>query len=543
MGILRGRKQLLAIRNMLDLQICANKQSQRKLQKIINKGVVCSCPLCKLNEFVIKNGSKDGIPKYICKNHDRPFHFLVSGSYEAIEIYRETMIKFLSQFVSFNASTRGATLYNEMSKYFVEFSLEQFNDFILKKSGHTEKMVLTMGTVIIFFDIAGCALTKNKAIILAKINGDFVFDVVSTSNYLTTHQFLAKIKEKFNIEANQTVIFVTDGETCFVDSIRNFFPNAIHIRQFHKKSCKGIVYMHLRHYNKLYTIRVLWDVVLNEGEASEHTKRMREYKAKRKLEGQQNEKKELYSELSKNVMIWEGTVYLPRGYRKKLNKKIQKNKESKKNKPSITTRTDTPKQIFKGDLEGAMEFGVMKRCYKYLKKVFGGRYITSNIIETAFNIKSMLYPHRTMKFGNRILVCVLYSQFVLKNKSKEELRRFFRENVITYEFLMEKVLYGTGEQKKRKNAVKDKMQIFLTKIRLAIKFGMKLVLHYCDRNKKHTARIIKPERLEINEYDGLYSLYAYCEKREDKRTFLLDRIRDMDFFNPKPCYVISPPYG
>ena len=126
-------------------------------------------------------------------------------------------------------------------------------------------------------------MTKNKAIILAKINGEFVFDVVSTSNYLTTHQFLAKIKEKFNIKANQTVIFVTDGEICFVDSIRKFFPDAIHIRQFHKKSCKGIVYIHLMHYNKLHTIRVLWDAVLHEGEASEHTKKMREHKAKKNL--------------------------------------------------------------------------------------------------------------------------------------------------------------------------------------------------------------------------------------------------------------------
>lgn len=53
------------------------------------------------------------------------------------------------------------------------------------------------------------------------------------------------------------IVFLTDGEVCFVDSIKHFFPNAIHIRQFHSASCKGIIYIHFTQNQKEFTIRCL----------------------------------------------------------------------------------------------------------------------------------------------------------------------------------------------------------------------------------------------------------------------------------------------
>lgn len=93
----------------------------------------------------------------------------------------------------------------------------------------------------------------------------------------------------------------------------------------------------------------------------------------------------------------------------------------------------------------------MNHCFSILKQLFGGLYITSNIVETIFNVKSKLSPHRTMKSSQRIMVCVLYCQLNLKNKSKEELLTFFKEKIITYDHLMKKVLCGSGLQKNKQN--------------------------------------------------------------------------------------------
>ena len=77
---------------------------------------------------------------------------------------------------------------------------------------------------------------------------------------------------------------------------------------------------------KDYTIRCAWDAVLKEGEASKKTQKMREMKAKKKLEDKERAGKIEYTEISKEVIIWEGTVYEPRGMRRiKQAKKNGKN--------------------------------------------------------------------------------------------------------------------------------------------------------------------------------------------------------------------------
>ncbi|KXA96582.1 hypothetical protein AKJ37_04905, partial [candidate division MSBL1 archaeon SCGC-AAA259I09] len=50
---------------------------------------------------------------------------------------------------------------------------------------------------------------------------------------------------------------------------------------FHSKNTRGIIYVHLRHEGEPHTVRFPWDAVLEEGEASEDARRMRE---RRKLD-------------------------------------------------------------------------------------------------------------------------------------------------------------------------------------------------------------------------------------------------------------------
>jgi hypothetical protein len=236
-----------------------------------------------------------------------------------------------------------------------------------------------------------------------------------------------------------------------------------------------MIYIHLKYRDKRYTIRCLWDAVLNEGTASKEVIKKREWKAKKKLEQKETKITVRYSELSKDVMIWEGTVYKPRGIRRILKKKKQAKTKPKKRRNTLPL--DSPPLLFRGTLEDAKKLPVVKKAFSILKKIFAGLYITTNIVETIFNVKSKFSPHRTMKFGERMLVSILYSSLVLKEKNKEELHQFFKEKVITYDFIMQNALYGSGIQKN-----KPEEQSFLPLFKEAFHTGKRILIHYCDRN-------------------------------------------------------------
>ena len=94
---------------------------------------------------------------------------------------------------------------------------------------------------------------------------------------------------------------ITDGEFEWVDPIRNTFKDAIHIRQFHNKSCKGIIYLHLRYNRKEYTIRCIWDLVLMEGKSTEKVLQKRIQRARNKTIKKEDENIRKYSELNKDM--------------------------------------------------------------------------------------------------------------------------------------------------------------------------------------------------------------------------------------------------
>ena len=518
----------------------ANRFCHEQISKLNSSKKNCSCPECKSKKYVKNAGSNRGMKKFACMNpcHEKKVYFSASTSYDAVGIYQNCLTEILCLLVQTNAMINGITNYNETSKYFVEFALEAMCEFVNKEAKKLKvKIDKNADLVTIFLDISGSGLARNKAIILARIGDKTVFDIITVSNYLSSYRILAAIKKKLQISDETKLVFVTDGENCFVDAIKHHFPDAIHIRQFHSRSCRGIIYIHLKYSGKDYTIRCLWDSVLNEGTPSENVKKKRELKAKKKASSKERSTKVRYSELSKDVMIWEGTVYAPRGVRRKLpeNGKAKKSKqESSSNNTSApdtpgsplkkinTSTSDTPILLFQGNLDEAKKLEVAAFCFEMLKKIFGGLYITSNTVETVFNVKSKLYPHRTMKSGERMMICILYSQFVLKGKSNEELRTFFKENIITYEFITQKVLYGSGQQKN-----KQEPPSFLNIIQDAMQKRRKLVIHYCDRNHKHTSRVITPLEIKFNPYNNTTLIESFCSFRNEKRTFYLERIRDV----------------
>jgi len=531
------RKRVLKIRQISKTMEYANKECKRHIDTLNCSGQLCCCPICKSNKNVTYVGTNKGTRKFVCDNphHERRVYFSTSTSYEAIEIYRETMAKNLCLLAHTNSNVRGITKYNETSKYFVEFALEALYEYITQEVNQPLiKIDKNSELITIFFDLSGSKLAKNKAIILAKIGEKVIFEIVSHSNYVSTHQLISSIKNKLDLSGDTQIVFVTDGERCFVDSIKHFFPNALHIRQFHSQSCKGIIYIHFKYTQKDYTLRCLWDAVLKEGKASREVIKHREFKAKKRLSDKEIKKNVRYSELSTDVILWEGTVYLPRGVRRRITNKCKSsnNMKNKQKKTKNTSTNDTTELLFKGKFEDAKRLKIVQACFKILKKIFGGLYITSNIVETIFNVKTKLSPHRTMKLGERILVCILYCHLNLKDKNKWELIKFIKERVITYELVMGNVLYGSGLQKNKKDELS-----FLEIIKEAVSKGKELIIHYCDRYHNHTSRIIKPLKIMMNDYNNTTMIEAFCDLRNEKRTFYLERIRDAAIFDPKPICI------
>ncbi len=533
MGIFRQRKRILKIRKIKKTMKHANKECERELDKLNRSDTVCSCPYCKRNEHVKYVGTNNGTKKFRCdasSNHKQRC-FSTSTSYEAIEIYREAMARNLCLLTHTNSDVCGIRQYNESSKYFAEYAFEALYEFITKEINQPQlKINKGMDIVTIFFDLSGSMLSKNKAIILAKIEDRIIFEIVTHSNYLSANSIISSIKARLKLSKKTQIVFVSDGERCYVDSIRHYFPNAIHIRQFHKQSCRGIIYVHFKYKKYDYTIRCLWDCVLDEGKPSNDVVKQRRLKAQRRINDKERKKEAIYSELSKDVMVWKGIVYLPRGVRRMLKgRKKLKNLNHRAEKTN-TSDPDTPQLVFRGSLKEAKKLKVMQYCLKILGKIFGGLYITSNTVETIFNVKNKFAGHKTMKFGERILVCVLFCNLNgLKYKSKEELMAYFKEKVITYDLLMQKVLYGSGLQKNKREEPS-----FLELINKAISEKLELVIHYCDRFQRHTSRIIKPIQIRLKEYDNTTIVEAYCKLRKAKRIFYLERIRDAAIYDPKP---------
>ena len=94
---------------------------------------------------------------------------------------------------------------------------------------------------------------------------------------------------------------------------------------------------------------------------------------------------------------------------------------------------------------------------------------------------------------------------------------------------MEKVLCGSNLQKN-----KVPTQSFLELAKEAVLRGVNMTIHYCDKYKNHTSRIIKPYEVLESDYDDSVLIKAYCYLRKEKRTFCLERIRDAVIYDPKP---------
>lgn len=340
-------------------------------------GKPLSCPLCGNNHSVKSHGSqKDGTKKFICyadhtnckTQSENPFiitmhknwkgNFSTYTSLEAYQLYRQLIVESIVLFINTNSTIEGLSKHLGVSRKFIETSL--IMALLVLKDEKTEiKLEGEEDFVIVYMDFSGAILSKRFSLVLAKINGQSFWKIAVGSNYLTAWDFINTIKnlaEEKQRDKEIKWIFITDGELCFVDPIGKLFPKSVHIRQFHKKELRGLVYVHfpvdsesLQEFgykdikSDRGTLSLNWDAVLDEGEACKRTKAQRERRKKKKSEYENNknrknknadEEKEI---LDKDIKFY---PYVKNSHRRKTTKN-SKNKQSKSSKRFVGEEDST----------------------------------------------------------------------------------------------------------------------------------------------------------------------------------------------------------
>ncbi|KXB04341.1 hypothetical protein AKJ48_02935 [candidate division MSBL1 archaeon SCGC-AAA261O19] len=331
-------------------------------------------------------------------------------------MYQDFLVEALTLLTTCEETLEGVAKYLNISKHMVELSEQTMIDYL---DGNVTKSIEVDGDmVVIYADFSGTQISKKSGMIMSKVGEEVAYKVCPVMNYLTAWNFVKGLKERLETDDDATVVFVTDGGKAWLDPIQSFFPEAVHIRQFHSKNCRSLVFVHLRHDEEPYTVRFPWNTVLEMGEASKDTRRMRQ---RRKLKGSSSRSVESRIELSDDIIVRKGIAKHPRGRRNKDEgatvpeamdggekpgrlEDLQEKKDSedskgdsegseetseedadRREKRNIASGTDGPSRIFKGELKEAMEIPPVRRAFSILKRVFGGHYITSNTAETLFN--------------------------------------------------------------------------------------------------------------------------------------------------------------
>ncbi|KXB00027.1 hypothetical protein AKJ42_01975 [candidate division MSBL1 archaeon SCGC-AAA261C02] len=442
----------------------------------------------------------------------------------------------------------GIAKYLNISKHMVELSVQTLLDYL--GDNGKKSIIVDDDLVVVYADFSGTRVSRQASVIMSRVGDVVAYQVCCEMNYLTAWNFVRGLKRTLEVSDDATVIFVTDGETAWIDPIRSFFPDAVHVRQFHSRNSKGLIYVHVPYDGEVYTVRVPWDVVLDECEPNEEALRMRR---RRKLEGSGSSRSrgDDWTELSDEIIVWKGVVRYPRGRRKRKGatvagamdegkKALEPEEDREKNgsegssddsevsegtskkdpcgreEGDIAPGIDGPKRIFRGNLEDALEIPVVRRAFSILVALFGGLYITSNVAESLFNVKPALKSHRTVKSGDAFVQLLLFLRTKVRKWDRERIKSFFRDEVVTLGRLRKvsvrrKGLHG--DEVDPKEVVLD-----------AYDQRKPVTIYYKDGNGRRTSRMIEPRKIGTDPYTGMKRVKSYCHLRRAERTFLLDRV-------------------
>ncbi|MFV2014300.1 MAG: hypothetical protein ACC656_02640, partial [Candidatus Heimdallarchaeota archaeon] len=255
--LLKVQQNVEPIANIYNLLVKVNDNSYRH-----------SCPDCKNNDSVVLNGRNQRI---CLKFHDsvkskHGFYYYSSPTSSEGQKMIMLLANLVSQLLFGNTTHEFVHEILGVSRYFVEFVSSYLAQILPSKS--ITDLELNEGyngskdLCVIFSDFSGSRLSKKIALLVAQINGKLVWYVYQSPNNVvaqTLAKDLAGALKNNNFDGQ--VVFITDGEYGWLDPLRTTFPDLIHIRQFHKKSILGFVFVHFMHDNIEHTLKCRWDLV------------------------------------------------------------------------------------------------------------------------------------------------------------------------------------------------------------------------------------------------------------------------------------------
>ncbi len=227
-----------------------------------------TCPECKITTNVVMNGR---IQRKCRNNHkETTSQYGIKFFTGTTSLEGQQAVVLLGKLVSeqfYGNSTHSFInqLYG-VSSYFTEFVSSYLAENLPQKS--ISDLDLTAGfggykdLLVIFCDFSGSRLSKNTSLLATEIDGEIVWYLYQSPNSVVAEVLIRDVKTEIQKQGFEgQIIFVTDGEKGWLNPIRNTFENAIHIRQFHKKTLLGTVFVHFMHEGKEHTLKCQWDLV------------------------------------------------------------------------------------------------------------------------------------------------------------------------------------------------------------------------------------------------------------------------------------------
>lgn len=523
-----------------------------------------TCPLCRSNRQVQFDGRgqrKSGhsgsmiiYRRFRCRavhtpeeviSEDRSHYFRTRTSLESIQYVQQLFHMVVRQLLITGGTQKGLAKLWGVSRKFVEFgadlittNMHRFQPRIKLKEGKPY--------VIIFFDTAGSKVSRNYGLVTGNINGKPIYLPIHGNSRLTSYAFLSTISKLIpELPKGTQMLFVSDGEPSFVEDVQQFFPGAIHIRQFHAKQDRGIVFVHFHFNGKEHTAQVPWDLVLDDGKAKKATQRKRTERARKRREEQKKKAARGKEEsephvIEQRVRIWVGRKHDPprppqelkptENNQRRADEKKERAEKSqqqythplhseKQRKPS-KPRRPAARLLFEGSVEEAASMEQFRHVRAILSEVFAGRHITSNLAEVPVaSLRLKLKPMRTIRSGTRGLklsIVQAYAAHLSDDDLDDVLWSIFCEDAITGHVVSRRRITGLEGERL--------LQELQHQMGVPVRQRPGMMIHYKRAGGKRSTRRVIPLELEQNSYTKLWYLKAWCCLREETRTFRLDRV-------------------
>ena len=477
-----------------------------------------TCPHCHLPGK--KNGSVRGKTKFTCYHaelHDdgKVHSFNPDTSFEAqVFWYIGTVISLAH--IAMGITEKNIAKMLTISKIIVEEAVK-----IGARTVEFEKLRVRSVDVVIYIDESGAFF--RGALIAALINGKVHVKLAAVPTNLDLKLFFEGLKE---IVDSENAVVITDGKPDYVALVRNAWPDAIHVAQFHDRDVLGQVHVYFRYEGEDYTLRMPWDIFITteakeriflpaEVEEVPHSRKMQigRYRVSRlKLfdrlvlypyrpkPSRNTSKSSKRSDESTSERVVEKGVEMTEFYLQE-----ERNQDAR----GVRTRGKA-RCIAEVDVKKWREHPIIAHALQRIEPIFSGKHITSNPVENVFSVlKPLMYIHRTEKNVMDLARVILF---------------FFSLRSLTWYRLLSEIVRNLPfsvfleEFRKRRACTRKRKRV---EVRRNGIYDIVYVRRYENREVITERRIVVQSIRKIG--NRIY-VYAFCMLRNARRKFLASRI-------------------